>query len=53
MWVIFMTKNFHKRINIIAKPDFNFLGEEVLEFFMAPKVKHSLVYWRRKFNPLT
>jgi len=43
MWVIFMTKNFHEGTNIIAKHDIIFQGEEILEFFMAPTVKHTLV----------
>jgi hypothetical protein len=47
MWVIFMIKNFHNRTKIIAKRDFSYLGEEILESIMAPKVKHTLVYWRR------
>jgi len=34
--------------NIIAKHDSTFLGEEILEFFMAPKVKHALVFWCRR-----
>jgi hypothetical protein len=37
MWVILMTKNFHNGTNIIAK--YIFLGEEILEFFMAPTRK--------------
>jgi hypothetical protein len=31
-----MAKNLHNGTNIIAKHDTIFLGEEVLEFFMAP-----------------
>jgi len=53
MWVIFMIKKFHNRTNIIAKRDFNFLGEEILEFFTAPMGKHTLVYRRRKFKPFS
>jgi len=34
-----MAKNFHNRTNIIAKHDTIFLGEEILEFCMAPTVK--------------
>ena len=34
----FMAKNFHNRTNIIAKNYTIFLGEEILEFFMAPTV---------------
>jgi len=39
IWVIFVAKNFHNGTNIIAKHDNVFLGEEILEFFMAPMVK--------------
>jgi len=49
--MIFMAKNFHKETNIIAKHDTIFLGEEILEFFMALTVKHALVSWRRRFQP--
>jgi len=48
-----MKKNFHNGTNIIAKHNTNFVGEEILEFFMAPTVKHTLVSWRRKFQPFT
>ena len=34
-----MAKNFHNGTNIIAKHNTVFLGEEILEFFMAPTVK--------------
>jgi hypothetical protein len=34
-----MAKNFYNYINIIAKLNTIFLGEEILEFFMASKVK--------------
>jgi len=37
-----MAKNFHNRTNIIAKHDTIFLGEGILEFFMAPMVKTHL-----------
>jgi hypothetical protein len=37
-----MAKNFHNRTNIIAKHNTIFLGEEILEFFMAPTVKTHL-----------
>jgi hypothetical protein len=30
-----MTKNFHNGTNIIAKHDIIFMGEEIIEFFMA------------------
>jgi hypothetical protein len=37
----------------IAKHDAIFLGEEILEFFVAPTVKHTLVSWRRRFQPFS
>jgi len=37
-----MTKNFHNGTNIIAKHYTTFLGEEILEFFMATTVKTHL-----------
>jgi len=37
-----MAKNFPNGTNIIAKHDTIFLGEEILEFFMAPTVKIHL-----------
>jgi len=37
-----LTKKFHNGTNIIAKHDTVFLGEEILEFLMAPKVKTHL-----------
>jgi hypothetical protein len=37
-----MTKNFHNGTNSIAKQDTIFLGEQILEFFMAPTVKSHL-----------
>jgi len=37
-----MAKNFHNGTNIIAKHHTVFLGEEILEFFMAPTVKTHL-----------
>jgi hypothetical protein len=46
-----MTKNFHNGTNIIAKHDTVFLGEEILEFFMALTVNHILVSWRRRLQP--
>jgi hypothetical protein len=36
-----MAKNFHTRTNITAKHDTIFLGEEILEFFMAPNGKNT------------
>jgi hypothetical protein len=47
-WVTFMAKNFHIGTHIIAKHDTIFLGGEILEFFMAPTVKHTLVFLRRR-----
>jgi hypothetical protein len=46
-----MAKNFNNGTNIIAKQDIIFLGEKILEFFMAPTVKHTLVSWCRRFQP--
>jgi len=37
-----MAKNFHNGTNIITKHYTIFLGEEILEFFMAPTVKTHL-----------
>jgi hypothetical protein len=45
-----MAKNFHNGTNIIVKHYTIFLGEEILEFFMAPTVKHTLVSWRIRFQ---
>jgi len=42
IWVIFVAKNFHNGTNIIAKEDSIFLGEDILEFFIAPTVKTHL-----------
>jgi len=39
IWITFMAKNFNNRTNISAKHYTIFLGEEILEFFMAPTVK--------------
>jgi hypothetical protein len=47
-----MNKNFHNRTNITAKCDFNFLGEEILEFFMAPKGKTHLSVLAQKIQAL-
>jgi hypothetical protein len=38
-----MANNFNNGTNSIAKHDTIFLGEEILEFFMAPTVKHTSV----------
>jgi hypothetical protein len=37
-----MIQYFHNGTNVIAKHDTIFLGEEILEFFMAPMVKTHL-----------
>jgi len=44
-----MAKNFHNGTNIIAKHYTIFLGEEILEFFMAPTVKIHLSVLAQKF----
>jgi hypothetical protein len=41
LWVIFLVKNFHNGTNIIAKQNTIFLGEEILEFFMASTGKNT------------
>jgi hypothetical protein len=52
IWVIFMTRYFHNGTNIIAKHDTIFLGEEILEFFMAPTVKTHLNVLAQKIPAL-
>jgi hypothetical protein len=47
-----MAKNFHNRTNIIAKHDTIFLGEEMLEFFVAPTVKTHLSVLAQKIPAL-
>jgi len=47
-----MAKNFHNGTNIIAKYDTIFLGEEILEFFMAPIVKTHLSFLVQKIPAL-
>jgi len=47
-----MAKNFHNRTNIIAKHYTIFLGEEILEFFMAPMVKPHLSVIAQKIPAL-
>ena len=47
-----MAKNFHNGTNIIAKQDTIFLGEEILEFFMAPTVKTHLSVLAQKILTL-
>jgi len=52
MWVIFMAKNFHNGTNVIGKYDIIFLGEEILEFFMAPMGKTHLSVLAQKIPAL-
>ena len=47
-----MAKNFHNGTNVIAKHYTIFLGEEVLEFFMAPTVKTHLSVLAQKILAL-
>jgi len=47
-----MAKNLHIGTNIIAKHDTIFLGEEILEFFMAPMVKTHLIVLAQKIPAL-
>jgi hypothetical protein len=47
-----MAKTFHNGTNIIAKHDTIFLGEEILEFFMAPTVKTHLGVLAQKIPAL-
>jgi len=47
-----MAKNFHNGINITAKHDTIFLGEKILEFFMAPMVKINLSVLAQKIPSL-
>jgi len=47
MWVIF-----HNGTDIIAKHDTVFLEEEILEFFMTPKVKTHLSVLAQKIPTL-
>jgi len=47
-----MAKNFHNGTNIIAKQYTIFLGEESLEFFMAPTVKTHLNVLAQKIPAL-
>ena len=50
--VTFMAKNFHNVTNIIAKHYTTFLGEEIFEYFMAPKVKTHLSVLAQKISAL-
>jgi hypothetical protein len=52
IWVIFTAKNFHNGTNIIAEHDTLFLGEEILEFFMASTVKTHLSVLTQKIPAL-
>jgi len=47
-----MAKNFHNGANIIAKHYIIFLGEEILEFFMAPTVKTHVSVLAQKIPAL-
>jgi len=47
-----MAKNFHNGTNIVAKHDTIFLGEEILEFVMAPAVKTHLSVLAQKIPAL-
>jgi len=46
-----MAKKFHNGTNIIAKHYTISLGEEILELFITSTLKHTLVSWRRRFQP--
>ena len=52
IWVIFVAKDFHNGTNIVAKHDTIFLGEEILEFFMAPTVETHLSFLAQKIPAL-
>ena len=47
-----MAKNFHNGTDTIEKHDTVFLGEEILEFFMAPTVKTHLNVLAQKIPAL-
>jgi len=47
-----MAKNIHNGTNIIAKHYTIFLGEEILEFFIAPTVKTHLNVLAQKIPTL-
>jgi len=47
-----MVKNLYKETNIIAKHNIIFMGEEILEFFMAPTVKSHLGFLAQKISVL-
>ena len=47
-----MAKNLHNGTNIIEKHDTIFLGEEILEFVMAPTVKTHLSVLTQKIPAL-
>ena len=52
MWVTFMAKNFHKGTNILAEHYTIFLGEEILEFVVAPTLKTHLSVMEQKILAL-
>jgi len=47
-----MAKSFHNGTNIIAKHDTIFQGEEILEFFVTPKIKTHLCILTQKIPAL-
>jgi len=47
-----MAKNFHNGTNIIAQHDTIFLGEEIIEFFMAPTIKTHFSVLAQKISAL-
>jgi len=47
-----MAKNFHNGTNIVRKHYTIFMGEEILEFFMAPTVKTHLSVVAQKIPAL-
>jgi len=49
---MFTAKNFHNGTKIIAKYNAIFLGEEILEFFIAPTVKTHLSVLAQKILAL-
>jgi len=52
IWATFKAKIFRNGTNIIAKHYTIFLGEEIPEFFMAPKVKPQLSVLAQKIPAL-
>jgi hypothetical protein len=47
-----MTKNVHNGTNIFVKHDTIFLGEEILEFYIAPVAKPQLSVLAQKIPAL-